>query len=85
MPEIGRRVAEATGLRAISDEEFGGMTISYYMAHTGIPVNFGLTVAVGLIVGTGVAGQTFYIFTIENLKQFERSRPSAPRTCALLA
>ncbi len=46
------------------------MTISYYMAHTGIPVNFGLTVAIGLIVGTVVAGQTFYIFTIENLKQF---------------
>ncbi|MBZ5583064.1 MAG: ABC transporter permease [Acidobacteriia bacterium] len=68
--EIGRRVAEATGLRAISAEEFGRMTISYYMAHTGIPVNFGLTVAIGLIVGTVVAGQTFYIFTIENLKQF---------------
>ncbi len=69
-PDIGRRVAEATGLRAISGDEFGRMTISYYMAHTGIPVNFGLTVAIGLIVGTVVAGQTFYIFTIENLKQF---------------
>lgn len=68
--EIGRRVAAATGLRAISDQKFGRMTISYYMAHTGIPVNFGLTVAIGLIVGTVVAGQTFYIFTIENLKQF---------------
>ena len=32
--------------------------------------DFGLTVAVALIVGTVVAGQTFYIFTIENLKQF---------------
>ena len=70
LPEISSRVASATGLRAISDGQFGGMTISYYMAHTGIPVNFGLTVAIGLIVGTVVAGQTFYIFTIENLKQF---------------
>jgi putative ABC transport system permease protein len=33
-------------------------------------VNFGLTVLVALIVGTVVAGQTFYIFTLENLKQF---------------
>ena len=33
-------------------------------------MNFGLTVLVALIVGTVVAGQTFYIFTLENLKQF---------------
>lgn len=67
---LAKRIHEATGLRAVSSGEFGGMTIAYYMAHTGIPVNFGLTVAIGLIVGTVVAGQTFYIFTIENLKQF---------------
>jgi putative ABC transport system permease protein len=68
--ELTERIHAATGLRAISHDEFGWMTISYYMQHTGIPVNFGLTVAIGLIVGTVVAGQTFYIFTIENLKQF---------------
>jgi len=67
---LTKRVQEATGLRAVSRDQFGWMTIGYYMAHTGIPVNFGLTVAIGLIVGTVVAGQTFYIFTIENLKQF---------------
>ena len=67
---LAKRIQEATGLRAVSSGEFGQMTIAYYMAHTGIPVNFGLTVAIGLIVGTVVAGQTFYIFTIENLKQF---------------
>jgi putative ABC transport system permease protein len=68
--ELTKRIHAATGLRAITNDEFGWMTISYYMQHTGIPVNFGLTVTIGLIVGTVVAGQTFYIFTIENLKQF---------------
>jgi len=68
--EVTERIRAATGLRAIPRDEFGWMTIRYYMQHTGIPVNFGLTVAIGLIVGTVVAGQTFYIFTIENLKQF---------------
>jgi len=33
-------------------------------------VNFGITIAIALMVGTIVAGQTFYIFTLENLKQF---------------
>src|SRR5258708_16649922 len=35
-----------------------------------IPVNFGITITIALIVGTVVAGQTFYLFTLENLKQF---------------
>ena len=44
--------------------------IRYYLKNTGIPINFGITIAVALIVGTVVAGQTFYLFTVENLKQF---------------
>jgi putative ABC transport system permease protein len=68
--DVARRIASATGLRATSRQDFGWMTILYYIRFTGIPVNFGLTVAVALIVGTVVAGQTFYIFTIENLRQF---------------
>ena len=33
-------------------------------------MNFGITVALGFIVGTAVVGQTFYIFVLENLRQF---------------
>lgn len=70
LAELSKRIRSATGLAAMTTEEFGWMTIWYYIGNTGIPVNFGLTVAIALIVGTVVAGQTFYIFTIENLKQF---------------
>jgi putative ABC transport system permease protein len=70
VPELTRRIQAATGLRAMTGDQFGWMTIMYYIRNTGIPVNFGLTVLIALIVGTVVAGQTFYIFTIENLKQF---------------
>jgi putative ABC transport system permease protein len=68
--EASRRIEAATGLRAETSSEFGWQTIWYYMHHTGIPLNFGITIAIALIVGTIVAGQTFYIFTLENLKQF---------------
>ena len=44
--------------------------VRYYLRNTGIPVNFGITIAVALVVGTVVAGQTFYLFTVENLRQF---------------
>jgi putative ABC transport system permease protein len=68
--ELCRRIAAATGLHAETSSEFGWQTIGYYFKHTGIPLNFGITITIALIVGAVVAGQTFYIFTIENLKQF---------------
>ena len=40
------------------------------MGSTGIPINFGITILLGFIVGVAIAGQTFYLFTLENLKQF---------------
>lgn len=68
--ELCRRIRAATGLDAITADDFGWRTIWYYFKHTGIPLNFGITVMIALVVGTVVAGQTFYIFTLENLKQF---------------
>ena len=46
------------------------MTIDYFLNFTGIPINFGITVMLGFLVGTAIAGQTFYNFTLDNLKQF---------------
>jgi putative ABC transport system permease protein len=70
IPEVSNNILRVTGLRAVSSEQFGWMTISYYLHNTGIPINFGLTVALAIIVGAVIAGQTFYMFTLENLKQF---------------
>jgi putative ABC transport system permease protein len=64
------RIAEQTGLRARTADEFLWDSIRYYLQNTGIPINFGITIGVALLVGTVVAGQTFYLFTVENLKQF---------------
>jgi putative ABC transport system permease protein len=68
--EAARRVEAATGLKARSRTEFGRMSLSYYLRNTGIPINFGITISMALVVGAVIAGQTFYIFTVENLKQF---------------
>jgi len=68
--EISHRIDAQTGLRARTTDEFRWDCIRYYLKNTGIPVNFGITITIALIVGTVVAGQTFYLFTIENLKQF---------------
>jgi putative ABC transport system permease protein len=70
-PEVvARRIQAETGLGARTSDQFLWMTIRYYMVYTGIPINFLTTVLLGFVVGTAIAGQTFYNFTIENLKQF---------------
>ena len=68
--EVSQRINQSTDLRALSRPEFLWLNIKYYLENTGIPVNFGITITLGFIVGTAIAGQTFYLFTVENLKQF---------------
>ena len=68
--ELARRIKESTNLKALTSEQFTWSTIVFYLQNTGIPVNFGITVLLGFIVGVAIAGQTFYLFTLENLKQF---------------
>jgi len=67
---VAHRIETATGLQALTSREFEWRSVSHYLQRTGIPVNFGITVVLGFIVGAAVAGQTFYIFVLENLRQF---------------
>jgi len=68
--KVCKGIEAATGLRARSTAEFSLDSFLFYLRNTGIPVNFGITVIIALVVGTVIPGQTFYIFTVENLKQF---------------
>ena len=68
--EACRRITAQTGLMAMTYREFVWLTIKYYLENTGIPVNFGITIVLGFVVGTAIAGQTFYLFTLENLRHF---------------
>ncbi|WP_425618460.1 ABC transporter permease [Anatilimnocola sp. NA78] len=68
--KVCERINEQTGLMALTQSQFFWKTVYYFLGSTGIPVNFGITITLGFIVGAAITGQTFYLFTIENLKQF---------------
>lgn len=68
--EVCAEITRTTGLAAYTADEFKRMTVLYFMKYTGIPINFGISVILGFLVGTAIAGQTFYNFTLDNLKQF---------------
>jgi putative ABC transport system permease protein len=65
-----RRIESQTGLKALSSDEFRLQTMRYFLFNTGIPVNFGTVVLLGVIVGIAVVGLTFNMFVVENLKQY---------------
>ncbi len=68
--QVCQQIQQRTGRLAFTKSQFAWRTVFYYLKSTGIPINFGITIALGFIVGTAIAGQTFYLFTVENLKQF---------------
>ena len=68
--ELCNRISGATGLKAETAVQFSWDTIWYYVRNTGIPINFGITITIALLVGALVSGQTFSLFILENLKYF---------------
>lgn len=68
--ELCDRINKETGLVATTNYQMRWKTIHWWMVNTGIPVNFGITVLLGFIIGSAIAGQTFFNFTLENLRHF---------------
>jgi putative ABC transport system permease protein len=67
---VCERIHKTTGLAAYTRDQFVKLTLDYFMKYTGIPINFGMSVVLGFIIGTAIAGQTFYNFTLDNLRYF---------------
>lgn len=66
--ELSKKIEATTELKAYTKEEFEDVTIDYYMQNTGIPINFGIAVLLGLLIGAAITGQIFFNFTTDNLR-----------------
>ncbi len=67
---VQNAISKVTGLKALTNEEFSKQTVDYFMRYTGIPINFGIAIVLGFLVGTAIVGQTFYSFTVDNIRYF---------------
>jgi len=70
LKKLAARIRERTDLAAYTAQEFKDLTYNYFVKNTGIPINFGIAVGLGFVIGTAIAGQTFYNFTLENIRYF---------------
>lgn len=66
--QVARRIANQAALAAFSPDQFRGITIRYFMKNTGIPINFGIAIGLGFLVGVAIVGQTFFSFIIDNMR-----------------
>jgi putative ABC transport system permease protein len=67
---VAKRISEVTGLAAYTRDEFKANTVLYFIHNTGIPINFGIAVGLGFIIGTVITGFMFFSFTLDNLRYF---------------
>ena len=82
--ELTQTIKTRTGLAAYTGAQFKELTVRYYLKNTGIPINFGIAVVLAFIVGTAVAGQTFYNFTLDNIRYFGTLRAMGASSLMLL-
>ncbi|MEA2736452.1 MAG: putative transport system permease protein [Humisphaera sp.] len=82
--ELCARITQVSGLAAYTREGFKELTWKYFAKYTGIPINFGISVLLGFIVGTAIAGQTFYNFTLDNLRHFGALKAMGTSNAVLL-
>ena len=67
---VARRIENATGQKALTSAQFDRMTMGFLLTKTGILVNFGITVVLGVVIGVLASAQTFFSFIVENTRYF---------------
>lgn len=68
--EVIDRINQLPDLKAYTAQGMKDLTLNYYMKYTGIFINFGVAILLGFIIGIAIAGQTFYNFTLDNIRYF---------------
>lgn len=67
---VAARINATTGLHARPRDQLSREVIEWFQKNSGITEVLGLAIVLGLVVGTVIVGQTFYMFAIENMRYF---------------
>ena len=83
--QLSHEISKLSGLRAFERDELFWATVWWYVKNTGIPISFGTVVLMGVIVGIAIAGQTFYLFILDNLRYLAALKAMGARMPTLAA
>jgi putative ABC transport system permease protein len=82
---LAARISDFTGEKARTAKDFASLTMWYTLINTGILVNFGITVALGFVIGLLVCGQTFFNYVVDNARYFGALKALGVTNAKLLA
>lgn len=81
---VARSIERIPGVAALTRQEMQRKTFIFILVATGIGMNFGITVALGFVVGLVISAATFYQFTLENLRHFAVLKAMGAKTRTLI-
>lgn len=68
--DAAHAITQSTGFKARARGDFKADTQEWVLRYSGVAENFGITILMGVVIGVAIVGQTFYMFSVENLRQF---------------
>lgn len=68
--EVQAAISRLPDLKAFTTEEIRQRSVDFILKETGIGINFGITVLLGVVIGLAVSAAIFYQFTSENLRNY---------------
>jgi putative ABC transport system permease protein len=68
--QVQDAIAQIPGIRAFTPEQMYDLTVAFILKETGIGINFGITVLLGVVVGLAISAAVFYQFTMENSRYY---------------
>lgn len=71
-------------LKAFTRAQLTLVSIDFILKETGIGINFGITVTLGVIIGLAISAAIFYQFTLENLRNFAVLKAMGARARTLI-
>ncbi|MFZ1430411.1 MAG: ABC transporter permease [Geminicoccaceae bacterium] len=83
--KVKQDLVRSTGLRGRTATEFSRESLAWFIANSGIVVNFGLSTLLAFLIGGGIAGQTFYNFMLDNQRYFAVLRAMGAQAGTLIA
>ncbi|MEA2736455.1 MAG: putative transport system permease protein [Humisphaera sp.] len=84
LTQLAERIKSQTGLVGYTGDQFANKTMTDLLSRTGILINFGITIALGFVIGVLVAGQTFFNFVLDNLRHFAALKAMGLRNLAII-
>lgn len=82
---LAERIRASTGLAAHTTPQFVRIATWYVLIQTGILINFGITIALGFVIGALVAGLLLFMFVAENKRAFAALRAMGATSKQLVA